>query len=209
MNNLAYTSQQANVVAPRVEEIVRTDLAAPQPLGFQIKPGDAAPASVGSFFGDVVKGLVGGKSACLFSVAFEVASPRPMSLEVRMDRQGVGCHAGVLAFSAPLRRAVGAPIALAAPKLLGKSKFEGPDAAACGKLNGSSDLIKRANAFARTEGSSGGISLEIPRCFQIVPSASGARLVALTLPRMIKMGMGATTDAGEFLKLAELVEQSL
>jgi hypothetical protein len=121
MNNLAYTSQKSDVVAPKIEEIVRKDLGVEAPVPYKVDEGDA-----------------------------EVA----------------------------------------------------------GKLNGSKDLLKKADKFARTKSDVGG-GIKRDRYFKVAPAESGSVLVVGTLPRATSMGMGATTDAKDFVDLAKTIEDLL
>jgi hypothetical protein len=208
MNNLAYTSQDEATVGAKVEEKVREELGASAPVPYQVQTGEAGKVSVGSFLSDVGHSLLGGKDETLFRLNFEINQPRNATLQVSINRQGVGSHAGLLLYSAQLSKTVGGEVALEDPKFFGKSKFTG-DAAAAGKLNAKSDLIKRANDLARVESQSGGLTLKIKRCCKIVPHEGGSMLLVATLPRPIKMGFGAAIDAKDFFDIADMVESAL
>src|SRR5207244_4812553 len=133
---------------------------------------------------------------------------RPANLQVSINRQGVGSHAGLLMYSTKISRPVAGEVALEDPKFFGKSKFAG-DATASAKLNGNGDLIKRANDFARVESQSGGLTLKIKRCCKVVPHEGGSMLVITTLPRPVKMGFGAAIDAKDFFDIGNMVEAAL
>ena len=208
MNNLAYTSQDAAYVGPKVEEKVREEVGAGAPLPYRVETGEASTVSVGSFVGDVARGLVGGKDEALFRLHFDLPHVRPSHLTVSVNRQGVGSHVGLLLYTAKLSKPVGGEVALEEPKFFGKSKFAG-DAAACGKLNANGELVKRANNFARVESQSGGLTLKIKRCCKLVPEDGGSRLIVATLPRPVKMGFGAAIDAKDFFDIADMIEAAL
>jgi hypothetical protein len=208
MNNLAYTSQDAGVVGPKVEEKVREEVGASAPLPFQVEAGEAGTLTVGSFLGDVAGALLGGKDKTLFNLHFDLPAQKPTHLQVSVNRQGVGSHVGLLLYTSKLSKPVFGEVALEDPKFFGKSKFAG-DAAVCGKLNANGDLIKRANNLARVESQSGGLTLKIKRCCKIVPHEGGSLLIVGTLPRPTKMGMSAAIDAKDFFEMAEMVEASL
>jgi hypothetical protein len=208
MNNLAYTSQDAEKIGAKVEEKVREEVGAGAPLAYQVEEGGAGRLSVGSFLKDVGSALVGGKDETLFRLHFDLPSRRPTQLEVNVNRQGVGSHVGLLLYSAKLSKPVNGEVALEDPKFFGKSKFAG-DAAASGKLNANGDIIKRANNLARVESQSGGLTLKIKRCCRVVPHEGGSLLVVGTLPRPTKMGMSAAIDAKDFFELADMVEAAL
>lgn len=208
MNNLAYTSQDAAYIGAQVEEKVREEVGASAPLTYQVETGEAGTATVGSFLSDIGNALVGGKDEALFRLHFDLTQRRPANLQVSINRQGVGSHAGLLMYSTSISKPIAGEVALEDPKFFGKSKFTG-DATAAAKLNGNGDLIKRANDFARVESQSGGLTLKIKRCCRVVPSEGGAMLVIGTLPRPTKMGFGAAIDAKDFFDIADMVEASL
>ncbi len=208
MNNLAYTSQDAAYVGGKVEEKVREELGASAPLAYQVETGEAGTATVSSFLSDIGNALVGGADETLFRLNFDLTQRRPAHLQVSINRQGVGSHAGLLMYSAALSKAIAGEVALEDPKFFGKSKFVG-DATAAAKLNANGDLIKRANDLARVESQSGGLTLKIKRCCKVVPHEGGSMLVITTLPRPIKMGFGAAIDAKDFFDIADMVEAAL
>jgi hypothetical protein len=208
MNNLAYNSQDAAIVGPKVEEKVREEVGASAPIPFQVEMGEAGKATVGSVLKEIGGALVGGKDETLFQLQFDLPQPRPAQLQVNVNRQGIGSHVGLLLYSAKLSKPVSGEVALEDPKFFGKSKFTG-DAAVCGKLNANGELIKRANNFARVESQSGGLTLKINRCCRIVPHEGGSMLVVGTLPRPIKMGFNATIDAKDFFDIADMIEAAL
>ena len=207
MNNLAYNSQDAAYVGPKVEEKVREELGANAPLAYQVEAGDAATATLGSVLGDIGSALVGRTDNMLFRLNFDLPQPRPAQLQINVNRQGVGSYVGMLVYSAQLSKPIGGEVTLEDPKLFGKSKFTGDATSA--KLNANGDLIKRANSFVRTESQSGGLTLKIKRSFRLLPHESGSLLVIGTLPRPIKMGLSATVDAKDFFDIAEMIEKAL
>jgi hypothetical protein len=207
MNNLAYNSQDAASVGPRVEEKVREELGASAPLSYQVETGEAATATIGSVLGDIGSALVGRSENMLFRLNFDLPQPRPAHLHVNVNRQGIGSYVGMLVYSAQLSKPIGGEVTLEEPKLFGKSKFTGDAASA--KLNANGDLVKRANTFVRTESQSGGLTLKIKRSFQLGPHESGSLLIIGTLPRPIKMGMSATVDAKDFFDIADMIEKAL
>ncbi|HEX8844952.1 MAG TPA: hypothetical protein VF791_09930 [Pyrinomonadaceae bacterium] len=208
MNNLAYTSHKIEVIGPKVEEKIREELGAPAPLPYQVEDGNAGEMSAGKFFSDIAGGLLGGKADVLFNLHFDLTHPRPTHLQVSMNRQGVGSHAGVLLYSTWLSKPVAGEVWLEDPKTFGKSKFKG-DPAASERLNANGDLIKRANNFARTESQSGGLNLKIKRLCKIMPQQNGTMLLIATLPRPTKMGFSAAVDAAEFFDIASMIEATL
>src|SRR5438132_12980707 len=94
MNNLAYTSQDPTYIGGKVEETVREEVGATAPIAYQVQGGEAATATIGSFLSDIGGALIGGKDETLFRLNFELAQRRPSTLQVSVNRQGVGSHAG-------------------------------------------------------------------------------------------------------------------
>ena len=88
MNNGAYSSQDAAVLGPKIEEVVRADLGA-GPRSFQVLNGDGKTLTAGTMLADTAKYIFGGKEALLMTVAFDIQQPRPISLQVCLNRQGV------------------------------------------------------------------------------------------------------------------------
>ena len=208
MNNLAYTSQDAAYIGEKVEEKVREEIGASGPVTYQVQTGEAGTATIGSFLSDIGNALIGGKDETLFRLNFELAQRRPAHLQVSVNRQGVGSHAGLLVYSTNLAKPVTAEVSLEDPKFFGKSKFAG-DATTAAKLNANSDLIKRCNDLARVESQSGGLTLKIKRCCKVIPHEGGSMLIIGTLPRPVKMGFGAAIDAQDFFDIADMVEAAL
>jgi hypothetical protein len=207
VENLAYNSQDAAYVGPKVEEKVREELGASAPFSYQVETGEAETATLGSVLGDIGRALVGGADTMLFRLSLDLPRPRPAHLQINVNRQGLGSHVGMLVYSALLSKPVGGEVTLEEPKLFGKSKFTGDAASA--KLNANGDLIKRANSFVRTESQSGGLTLKIKRSFRLLPHENGSLLIIGTLPRPIKMGFSATVDAKDFFYIAEMIETAL
>ena len=208
MNNLAYTSQDPAYIGEKVEEKIREELGAAGPVPYQVHGGEAGTATIGSFLSDIGNALIGGKDETLFRLNFDLAQPRPVNLQVSMNRQGVGSHAGLLMYSTKIAKPVAGEVSLEDPKFFGKSKFAG-DATAAAKLNGNGDLIKRCNDLARVESQSGGLTLKIKRCCKVIPHEGGSMLIVATLPRQTKMGFSAAVDAKEFFAIADIVEAAL
>lgn len=208
MNNLAYSSQQPDKVAPQVEEKVRKEVAATAPVPYKVEPAGVGDTTAGTVLADAARGLLGGRADTLFTLVFDITAPRAAQLRAVVERQGVGCHVGPLLYSAPIARAVKGEVTLEAPKMLGASKFTG-EAEVCAKLNAKGDLLKRLGKLARTEAEIGGLTLKLERLVKLTPREQGALLVIGTLPRATSMGMDAALDVKEFLDLAALIESAL
>jgi hypothetical protein len=203
MNNLAYGNQDREKIAPKVEELLRKELAAGGPLGFELEDAPAGDVSTRTLLRDAAVALFGGSEIPLFTIHFHPTQPRAFDLDVHLNRQGMGCIGGPLAYATVVNRRVGGEISFG-----NDGKFAG-DAEGAGKLNTKKDLLKKCDAFAVTEGGLDGFKLKIPRTMKIVPHEGGARLVAVTLPRSKSMGFSASLSSKEFLEIAALVEATL
>lgn len=208
MNNLLYGNQQAEKIGPQVEEKVRKETNSTAPVAYTVESGEVGSTTVGSVFGDVARGLFGGKTNTLFTLVFDITTPRAVQLRATVIRQGVGAYVGSLLYSAKLSKPVKNEVSLEPPKTFGSSKFIG-DADASAKLNAKGDIAKRAGKFARTKTEMGSITVEMARLFKIVPQDSGSLLIVNTLPRMTSMGMDAAIDAKDFFEIAAMIEAAL
>lgn len=206
MNNGAYSSQDPAVLGTKVEEVVRADLGATAPIEFSLLNGDAKTASAGTMLADTAKYLFGGREAVLATVVFELKQPRPVSLAVCLNRQGMGAHIGSVVYQAKLSKPITGEVTLEEPKMLGTSKFVG-DPATAAKLNANKDLLKRVGKFARTE--SPNLKVKAPRFFQVKPEDGSAVIHATTLARSYAMGLKVSLDVQEFIELAGMIESSL
>ena len=208
MNNLLYANQQAEKIGPQVEEKVRKETGSTSPVAYTIESGEAGSTTVGLVLGDVARGLFGGKTNTLFTLVFNIATPRAAQLRATVIRQGVGAYVGSLLYSTTLSKTVKSEVSLEPPKTFGSPKFIG-DADAITKLNAKDDIAKRVGKFARTKTEMGSITVEMARLFKIVPQDSGSLLIVNTLPRMTSMGMDAAIDAKEFFEIAAMIEAAL
>jgi len=203
MNNLAYASRDKESVAPKVEDLLRKELAAPAPIMYTVQEEGSAEISAGTILKDMSTTFFGGKDTPLMTIIFQIAQPRAAGLEVHMSRQGVGCVAGPLVYSAVLNKPCCSGVSLG-----DDGKFSG-DSAMAAKLNGRKDVLKKCSAFAVTKGGLAGSEMKIPRTFKVLPHEQGSQIVAVTLPASKSMGFSATLNSKEFLALIPDVEGAL
>lgn len=207
MNNLAYNSQDPNVVAPKVADLVKDETGGA--ADYTVEEGSASPTSAKTVVLEGLDLLLGGRKATtLFTVNFSLSSPRAMSLTVPLNRQGVGCHGSGSTYVTELAKPVGSAVTLAPPKFLGGMKWEG-DADAAAKLNGNGELMKRLKNFIRTKGNLGGVDITIGQHFQVVPNGSGSVLIANNMPKSMKMGFVVSFELKDFAEIAQMIENSL
>jgi hypothetical protein len=206
VNNGAYMSQDPAILGPKIEEIVRADLGLSSPVPFEIVTGDGEKLGARTFLSDAATNLFGGQEALLMTVCFDLQQPRTVSVQVRINRQGVGSHIGSVLYRTGLAKTISGEVSLEEPKMLGSSKFVG-DSTAAAKLNSNKDLIKRAGKFARTEAPN--FKLKAPRLFQVKPEDGAATVLAASLARSYGIGFKVSLDVREFIDLAGLIEASL
>jgi len=204
MGFLAFNGQKPDIVAPKIEESLRTELATTAPVSFTIETGDATPTTAGSVMKEGLGLLFGGRAeSILFTVHFSLPPPRPATLAVHVARQGIGSHVSGLLYFAALSK-----VASGEAMLDEKGKFQG-DAALAAKLNGDKALLKRCVALSRTTANLGGVDVTVPRFFKLAPDGKGTALVVGTLPKVGMLGFKVTLDAKEFLDLSTAIEALL
>jgi hypothetical protein len=207
MNNLAYTMQDPEKVAAKIEEIIKKDLGSDISIEYNVFGKGNDQTLLGSIAEDTLIHLFGKEEKVLFSVTFKIPAPREINIIVQVDRQGVGCHAGAIIFVARLKKPVSAMVTFEEPKTFGTPKFTG-DTELAARLNSNKDLLKRIDKFSRVKSDiAGGLRLE--RIVQLKPGVGGTELVINTLARPTSMGFGATTDAKDFFEIVNLVEAAL
>jgi hypothetical protein len=206
MNNLAYSSQKPEKVAPKIEAILCKDLGLSSGIPYTIELGDGSQTTVKTVLTDMAHMFMGGADVRLFSVIFELSAPRKANIWMQVDRQGFGAHVGTMLFTTRLNKTIGAEVILEDPRPSGNSQFYG-DVAVSAKLNANNELLKKASTFSRTVSEIGGLEYTIKRCFKIVPDPEGTLLLISTLGRTTSMGFSATTDALDFFALAKMIEE--
>jgi hypothetical protein len=208
MNVLAYSSQNPDKVAPKVEDLLRRETGAEMPIRYEVAPGATERPAVGTVLKEGLALIFGKEETLLFSLGFDIAQPRPAHLEVHMNRQGVGCHAGALLYSIRLAKPVAGEVWLEDPRAFGNSKFIGEPQTA-ERLNGNRELLKAVNRFSRTKSDIGGLSVSIPRFFKIAPADGSAALVAATLGQPHFLGFKMSMGAKEFFEIVKMIEDAL
>lgn len=203
MNNLAYATQDPLKVAPKVEELLRKELAAGRPVAYEVEAEDAGETGARSMLKDAGTYLFGGNTTRLLTIHFHITQPRSADLDVHLNRQGAGCYAGSLVYSSVTGKRVASEVSFG-----DDGKFAG-DAAAAGKLNTSKDLLKKCAAFAVKEGGLTGFEVKFPRLFKIAPNDNGAQIVGATAARSKSMGFSASFGSKEFFELVSLIEAAL
>ncbi len=204
MANTAFGSQKPEKIAPVLEEMLRKEIGAPMPIAYQIMNAETRSVSAQSLLSDYGRMIVGGNETPLFLLQFTLAMPRPAELQVRVNRQGIGAHVGLLSYAARLVKPIGSEVSLEPPKTFGASKCIG-DPQGIARLNNNGDLLKRLNKLARTESEVGGLKWDARRAFGAGLSMAGAGSVGSSHPlsggrtRKAEMHMDNSRCGGIFI----------
>lgn len=208
MNVLIYAADPA-IAAPKVEEVLRAELAAPGPVPYEMNQTGAAHEK-GAISHDLAATFFGGNLVPLFTMDFDIQHPRPAKLLVNMMRRAAlvktNCYAGPLVYTAEIPKPIADTVTLGRPKFFGTAEFTGHPAAS-EKLNANKKLRKKAEEFAVLDGGLPGFQVTMPRHLDISPYNGGARLTAATLPT--SSGFSANLRSAAFFELLTLVEAAL
>jgi hypothetical protein len=204
MNVLAYSTQDPAKVAAKLDEKLRDELGLAAPVPYTVEQGAGTGVSVGSMAAGLGRMLFGGTPDLMYTLVFDVPTPRPMLFRAHVNRQGVGCHVGALLYMTRLAKPFGGEVTLDEKK----AAFVG-EPGLVAKLNANKDLVKRLDKLARTKANVGGIELTVPRLCAISADQGGTRFVVGTLGRGHAMGFKMSLDAKELLDVAALVEATI
>ena len=204
MNVLAYTTQDKAKVAAKLDEKLRDELGLAAPIPYTVEEGAGTGVSLGSMAAGLGRMLFGGTPDLMYTLVFEIPTPRPVTLRAQVNRQGVGCHVGALLYMTRLAKPFGGEVALDEKK----AAFVG-EPGLVGALNANKDLVKRLDKLARTKANVGGLDLTVPRLCVISADPAGTRFLVGTLGRSHAMGFKISMDAKEFLDVAAMVEATI
>ena len=205
MASLHYLSQNPENIAPRIEQIVRTELKAPTPIPYRILPGTSGGATPGSLLSEWAHAQIhlSRQVTALCYVHFSLAWPRPFELQVSVIRQGLGSLVGKCTFAVPMAKPMRGPVNLEPINLMGPKGFTGEPATSA-RLNNNRDLLVKAHRLAVTRSTIGRTKITIQHYFQIQPTRTGSLLVVNRLARSfffsVNMGIG---DVLEFVPMLE------
>lgn len=207
MGNLAFGNQDPAKVSAKVTELVQEETKAQPAL--EVQMAGASATTLGTVVSEGLSLLWGGKApTTLFTLHYTLAQPRPMTVSIPIDRQGIGCHGGRLTYSTPIGKPLAAEVVLGEPKFFGGSKFAG-DAAAAAKLNANAALLKKLKGFIRTKLNTGGVDIEMEQMFKIVPNGGATMLVCNNMAKSMKLGFAMSLEINELAEIAQLIEATL
>lgn len=201
MNVLAYSTQDPAKVAAKLDEKLRDELGLTAPVPFTVEQGAGTGVSAGSLIAGAGRMLFGGTPDLMYTLVFDIPSPRRVQLRAHVNRQGVGSHVGWLLYATQLAKPVAGEVVLDEKKAV----FAGEPALAA-RLNGNKDLVKRIDKLARTKTNVGGLELTVPRLCTLQP---GSMFLVGTLGRGHAMGFKMSMDAKEYVEVAAMVEAAI
>lgn len=209
MISLSFLGQNPEKIAPKVEQLVRTELKAPTPIPYQVLPGESTGATPGSLFSEWAHAQVGMryKTNALFHVQFALSWPRPYELRISVLRQGLGALVGTCAFAIPMSKPVRGAVNLVQAGMLGAPGFAGEPATAA-RLNNNRDLLFKTRRITLSTARIGRVRLSIQRYLQVQPSRTGSLLIVhkLAQPGIL---FGGHVGIKEVLDFAPMLEYYL
>jgi hypothetical protein len=206
-----YKSLDPDVVAPKLEEMVRADLAWPEPLVYRIVD-TGAPVLTGarSVLADMSLNAFGGRTTSIFAVEFELPGPRKAWLTAFVNRHTrTWSYLGTMRYALEIGRPVKNEVVFEKANALGRPKFVGGEEAA--KLNAVPDLARRVNKVLVEKIVISGLVTATP-VFRLAPTPEGTAMFLATLPdrkTSWTMRTNSTSNAGEILRIAADIEAAL
>ena len=206
MGKLAFSSHDQTKIAAQVAQMLRDETHSLTPVPFTVHEGNATQGTA-AVLDEVRRATLGGTYAAnqLFLLHFQMAQPRPTSLDVPIHRTGIGAYAGGLLYATTLRKTLPAQVDFQEGK---PAQFVG-DSTAAARLNSDAELVRRASQFLRARMAVSGLTASITPFLRLIPQNEGVVFLAYTLPKLIKLGFAATLDSPEFFNLVALIEKNL
>jgi hypothetical protein len=151
--------------------------------------------------------MIGSHLESIATIVFRLPWHRPASLAVIASRVGLTAQCGSLLYEVDFDGPTGGPIGFQKKAFVAGA---GADPATVARLNAVPDLGKRLDKVLRERSAFGAMVMEQPTHFAIEPAEQGSRMLLRTLGRPTGLLMNnATTDAGEVLGIARLIEGAL
>lgn len=206
MGKLAFSSHNREKIIAQAEQVLREELNAPSPIPFTIEEGNATQGAH-AILNEIRRATFGGQYAAnqLFMLHFRLADSRIATLDVPINRAGVGAYAGGLLYATTLHISLPSAIALQPGK---QSTFSG-DQAASARLNTDAELLRCANGFLRKSMAVSGLAAKIEPFLQLLPQSDGVLFLAHTFPKSIKFGFASLFDTKTFFDIAASIEKNL
>ncbi|MEP7190548.1 MAG: hypothetical protein ABI901_15260, partial [Roseiflexaceae bacterium] len=193
-------------IITQAEQLLREELNAPAPIAFTIEDGTATQGTH-AILNEIRRATFGGQYAAnqLFIIHFQLAHPRIATLDVPINRAGIGAYAGGLLYAMPLDTRISSAIALQPSK---QPQFSG-DLSGSARLNTDAELLKSANGFLRKSMAVSGLTAKIEPFLQLLPQNDRALFLAHTFPKWIKFGFASLFDTKTFFDIADNIEKNL
>ena len=204
-NRLVYRTREPDKIAQQLEERVRADLGAASPVPYEVH--DTRALAQGGGLSDLGRLMIGSHLESIATIVFRLPWHRPASLAVIASRVGLTAQCGSLLYEVDFDGPTGGPIGFQKKAFVAGA---GADPATVARLNAVPDLGKRLDKVLRERSAFGAMVMEQPTHFAIEPAEQGSRMLLRTLGRPTGLLMNnATTDAGEVLGIARLIEGAL
>lgn len=201
---LGSNSSDIEKVAPLIEEHVRNEIGASEPLPYEIEwPGEEGQGSA------YWRSVNGGKAVIYCYFHFNLPGSPPTLLRITMQKDAFsGCSAAMLHYETEFSKTIGDIVALPTPRPLGlhriwKVRFDSTDDATREKLNANAELITLANRFYRTRKD----DLQIEGVFALLPEKTGTLFMVKTLPKSVYEK--DALQIKDFLAIATMIEETL
>ena len=203
-NRLVYRTQDPAKIGEQVEERVRADLGSATRVPYEVH--DSGGSLPGGLLGDVGRLMVGSQFGALATIVFKLPWHRPATLAVVATKVGITAQCASLYYEIDLPREVESEIGLQRKTFVAADASSG----AVQRLNAVPELARRLDRVIRDRTVFGTAVIEKPSHFSIGPTEDGSRILIGTLARPTGLLMNsATTDAGEVVALARMIESAL
>jgi hypothetical protein len=204
VNNFIYDTQIPSWLGPQVEEVVRRDVGSATALAFEwLDQQKVAPGSAEPHHG--LRHLLGLEWTTIGAVRLRLPWPGVATLTADLVQFGPSTYVGSLRYAIALDRAIDSDATFGRDRR-GAPSFVG--GAAAERLNQQPDLIKRTSGILRDNFFVGSIWVKGAGCgMTLERSDAGATVRLWTYSRMTDLLLSKpTTDAGEVLEIARIVE---
>jgi hypothetical protein len=208
VNNLVYDTQIPSWLGPQVEEVVRRDVGSATALAFEwLEEPQVAPGA--DERGHDLRHALGLEWTPLGAVQLHLPWPRPATLTADLVQFGLSTYVGALRYAIELACAVGSGVTFERDEHGGGPTFVGGAAAA--RLNERPGLAERVSGILRDNFFGGTVWVRGAGCGMTLAPSDGGSLVRLwTYSRMTDFfATKATTDAGEALEIAKVIEATV
>jgi hypothetical protein len=207
--DLTFKSSDVEVVAPRIEQIVREDLGLSDPVVYTLSDVVAPQSRSRGLLAFAKAATTGSKVSPLMTLALELPGPRKGLLRANVGQLQRASFMGALSFVIPIGKPLSGEVSLGKRGLLAVPEFMGgPEAEILNKVPG---LAKRVDG-ALVAKAAIGMTIQITPEFRLFTTPEGSLLLVRTLPVITAIRLTTvrgTTNAREILAIADAIEAAL